>query len=115
MTGVAVLGLAVNIFVALRLRKDSQDNINVRSAFWHAAGDALASVGVIIGGIIIAVTGLNIVDPIVSALIAVIIVLAGWDIFRDGLHVLLEAAPGHLETSGVSRSHCAPAGGTGGA
>ncbi len=104
MTGVALLGLAVNIFVALRLHQDSHSNINVRSAFWHAAGDALASVGVIAGGIIIAVTGLNIVDPIISVVIAVIVVWAAWDIFRDGLGVLLEAAPGHVDARKVRRS-----------
>jgi cobalt-zinc-cadmium efflux system protein len=104
MTAVAVVGLAVNVFVAFRLRADSRENINVRSAFWHAAGDALASLGVIIGGVIITLTGLNVVDPIISVLIAVIVVLAAWDIFRDGLHVLLEAAPGHLEVESVSRS-----------
>ncbi len=104
MSIIAVIGLAVNVFVALRLRSESHSNLNVRSAFWHAAGDALASVGVIAGGIIIALTGLNIVDPIVSVLISVIIVLAAWDIFRDGLRVLLEAAPRHLNTGAVSRS-----------
>ncbi len=104
MAGVAVLGLAVNIFVALRLRQDSRANINVRSAFWHAAGDALASVGVIVGGIVIAITGLNIVDPIISVIIAVIVVWAAWDIFRDGLRVLLEAAPRHLSVRAISRS-----------
>jgi cobalt-zinc-cadmium efflux system protein len=104
MTLVACIGLAVNVFVALRLRAESHTNLNVRSAFWHATGDAMASIGVIAGGIIIALTGLNIADPIVSVLISVIIVLAAWDIFRDGLHVLLEAAPGHLDTNTVSRS-----------
>jgi cobalt-zinc-cadmium efflux system protein len=94
---VAVAGLAVNIFVALWLRKDSRENINVRSAFWHAAGDALASVGVIAGGIIIATTGLNIVDPIIAILIGLIIVSAAWGIIREGLRVLLEAAPSHIE------------------
>jgi cobalt-zinc-cadmium efflux system protein len=104
MTTVAVAGLAINIFVALRLRTESRLNINIRSAFWHASGDALASIGVIIGGLIIAFTGLNIVDPIISTVIAVIIVFAGWDIFRDGLRVLLEAVPQHLEIQSVQDS-----------
>jgi cobalt-zinc-cadmium efflux system protein len=69
----------------------------VRSAFWHALGDALASVGVIVGGAIIAFSRLYIIDPIVGALIGLIIVAAAWDIFRDGLRVLLEAKPAHLD------------------
>ena len=104
MTWVALLGLAVNVFVATRLRSESHGNLNVRSAFWHAAGDALASVGVIVGGIIIGATRLYIVDPIISVLIALIIVFAAWDIFRDGLRVLLEAVPGHLDVGNVSLS-----------
>jgi cobalt-zinc-cadmium efflux system protein len=98
MTVVAVVGLAVNVFVALWLRGESRANLNVKSAFWHAASDALSSVGVIMGGVIIAVTGLNVVDPIVSLVISLIIVVAAWDIFRDGLRVLLEAVPSHIDT-----------------
>jgi len=94
---VAAAGLAVNIFVAFWLREERKENLNVRSAFLHAAGDALASVGVIIGGIIIAFTGLNIVDPIVGAIIGLVIVSAAWGIFKDGLRVLLEATPSHVE------------------
>jgi cobalt-zinc-cadmium efflux system protein len=94
---VATAGLAVNVFVASWLRKERIDNINVRSAFWHAAGDALASVGVIIGGIIITLTGFNIVDPIMGAGIGLVLVGAAWGILKDGLRVLLEATPSHVE------------------
>lgn len=94
---VAAAGLAVNIFVAFWLREERKENLNVRSAFLHAAGDALASVGVIIGGIIIAFTGLDIVDPIVGAIIGLVIVSAAWGILKDGLRVLLEAVPSHVK------------------
>jgi cobalt-zinc-cadmium efflux system protein len=94
---VAAAGLAVNLFVALWLREERGENLNVRSAFWHAAGDALASVGVIIGGVIITLTGLNIVDPIIGAVIGLIIVAAAWGILKDGLRVLLEASPSHVD------------------
>jgi cobalt-zinc-cadmium efflux system protein len=94
---VATLGLAVNIFVASWLREERIDNINVRSAFLHAAGDALASGGVIVGGIIITITGFNLVDPIIGAVIGLVIVGAAWGILKDGLRVLLEATPSHVE------------------
>lgn len=93
MLAAAIVGLSVNIFVAFWLRKEQQSNLNVRSAFWHALGDALASIGVIIGGIIILLTGWFLVDPIISVLIGFIIVLAAWRIFKEGLRVLLEATP----------------------
>jgi cobalt-zinc-cadmium efflux system protein len=93
---VATLGLAVNAFVAFWLRREQQNNLNVRSAFWHALGDALASIGVIIGGVIMLLTGWFLVDPIISVLIGFVIILAAWRILREGLRVLLEATPGHV-------------------
>lgn len=94
---VAAAGLAVNLFVAFWLREERAENLNVRSAFLHAAGDALASVGVIAGGAIIAITGQNIVDPIIGAVIGFIIVGTAWGILKDGLRVLLEAVPSHVK------------------
>ena len=98
---VAAAGLAVNLFVALWLKEERSENINVRSAFWHAAGDALASIGVIAGGIIITITGLNIVDPIIGVLIGLIIVIGAIGIYRDGLRVLLEAAPVNVKVDAM--------------
>jgi cobalt-zinc-cadmium efflux system protein len=93
MLPIAMVGLAVNLFVAFWLRKEQRSNLNVRSAFWHAMGDALASIGVILGGIVILLTGWFVVDPIISVLIGLIIILAAWRILKEGLRVLLEATP----------------------
>jgi cobalt-zinc-cadmium efflux system protein len=98
---VAAAGLAVNLFVAFWLKEERGENINVRSAFWHAAGDALASIGVITGGIIITLTGLNIVDPIIGAIIGLIVIAGAVGIFRDGLRVLLEAVPAHIKVDSL--------------
>ena len=97
MLGAAVVGLSVNIFIAFWLRKEQQINLNVRSAFWHVMGDALASVGVIIGAIIIMLTGWFVVDPLISVLIGFIITLAAWRILKEGLKVLLEATPHQVD------------------
>ena len=97
MLSVAIVGLVVNAFVAFWLRREQQSNINVRSAFWHAIGDALASVGVIIGGIIMLFTGWFLVDPIVSVLISCAITLAAWRILKEGFQVLLEAIPQNMD------------------
>ncbi len=97
MLTVATVGLSVNLFVAFWLRKEQRGNLNVRSAFWHALGDALASIGVIIGGIIILLTGWFVVDPIISVLVGLIIILAAWRIFKEGLRVLLEAMPRQID------------------
>ena len=95
----ALLGLGVNIFVAFWLRQEQRSNLNVRSAFWHALGDALASIGVIIGAVIIMLTGLFLVDPLVSVLIGLIIALSAWRILKEGFKVLLEATPHQVDVT----------------
>ena len=99
MLPVAIVGLSVNIFVVFWLRKEQRNNLNVRSAFWHALGDALASIGVIIGGAIMLLTGWFIVDPIISVLIGGIITLSAWRILKEGLKVLLEATPQQVDVT----------------
>jgi cobalt-zinc-cadmium efflux system protein len=94
---VATLGLAVNLFVASWLRREQKTNLNIRSAFWHALGDALASIGVIAGGLIIMLTGWLAADIAISIFIGLIILLAAWQILREGFHVLLEATPRQID------------------
>jgi cobalt-zinc-cadmium efflux system protein len=98
---IAVIGLLANVLVALWLRKDREHSINIRSAFWHAAGDALASVGVIIGALVIMFTGLYVVDAIVSILISVIILISAFGIFREGFRIILEGVPHDINVNDV--------------
>jgi len=93
MLSVAIIGLSVNLFVAFWLRREQRENLNVRSAFWHVLGDALASIGVIIGAIIIMVTDWFIIDPMISGVIGIIILFSAWRILKEGLEVILEATP----------------------
>ena len=104
MLAVAVVGLAANIFVAAWLHREQGRSINIKSAFWHALGDALASVGVIAGAIIIMLTKLFWVDAVVSVLISLIILFAAWSIFREGLRILLEAVPADIKVSEVVKA-----------
>lgn len=87
----SLIGLAGNVYVAYHLQHE--ENLNIRSAFIHAAGDALSSVGVLFGAIIIMFTGLYIVDVAVSLLISVIILFSAYTILRGSLSILLESAP----------------------
>ncbi len=101
---IAVIGLGANIFVASWLHKDQKESLNVKSAFWHAIGDALASVGVIAGAIIIMITKLYWVDAAVSVLISVIIIFAAWGIFKEGMNILLEAVPGDISIKEIQKA-----------
>lgn len=93
---VAAAGLIANLVVAFWLREAQKDNLNIKSAFWHVLGDALASVGVIIGALIIMFTGFAAADAIVSVIIALIIAISAWGILSEAVAVLLEATPSHI-------------------
>lgn len=101
MMAIAAIGLAANIFVTAWLRREQRHNINIRSVFWHSFGDALASLGVIVGGLVITFTKEFWVDPLVSVLISLIILFAAWSILRDGVNVILEATPANLNVDNM--------------
>jgi cobalt-zinc-cadmium efflux system protein len=93
MIGIAFVGLIANVIVVFWLRSEQKGNLNVRSAFWHALGDALASIGVIVGGLVIFMTGQYLIDPLVSVIISLIILSSAWKILREGFRVILESTP----------------------
>ena len=101
MVAIAAIGLAVNVSVGVLLAQGHHDNLNVRAAIFHVAGDALGAIGVIVGGILIAFTGAGWIDPVLSLLIAGIIVAGIVRIIREATDVLLESAPGHAEVPAV--------------
>lgn len=96
MFSVAAVGLAANLVVIFWLRGQARHSLNIRSAFLHAGGDALASVGVITGGLIIYFTDRFWLDPLISVIIALIIVAAAWGIVREAINIMVEASPRHL-------------------
>ncbi|MBE0599504.1 MAG: cation transporter [Desulfuromonadales bacterium] len=96
MFSIAIVGLVMNLLAASLLHQHSHDDLNVRSAFLHVLGDAMASVGVIIGGIIMHFTGWYALDAVVSALIVLIIAWGALRILREAGHILLEGVPRHV-------------------
>lgn len=101
---IAVIGFIVNLISALILHGTSKDNLNVKSAFVHMMADTVSSIVIIIGAVIIYVTGWNIVDPILSIGIGVVILSWGWGLFRDSVNILLESTPKGLTTDDVSKT-----------
>ena len=92
---IAVIGLVANLISAVLLSGHS-GSLNVRGAFLHVIGDALSSVGIIIGGVVILFTGWFWVDPLISAGIGIIIVFGAYNLVRESVDILLEATPGHI-------------------
>ncbi|HOW27458.1 MAG TPA: cation diffusion facilitator family transporter [Elusimicrobiota bacterium] len=101
---VAVSGLLVNLVIAWKLHSFSHGDINVRGAFLHVIGDTLASVGVVVGGMIVHWSRLWIVDPLVGIFIAGLILVNGVRLIKDSVHILLEGVPDHLRLDDVVES-----------
>ena len=101
---IAVIGLVVNIIVALVLREHDHEDLNTRAAFLHVLGDALASVGVIGAGIAIYFTGLLWIDPLVSVLISVLILFSSGRLLKETVHILAEGMPEGMTASGVAET-----------
>ncbi len=104
MVAVAAAGLVLNTGIMLALRSASRNDINIRSAFVHMLGDALGSVAIIAGALVIRYTGIVRVDPLLSILIGVLIVWSAWDIIRESLNILLEGLPRGIRLQDVTCS-----------
>jgi len=98
---IAGVGLITNLIAAGALHSHSHDDLNVRSAFLHLVGDAAASVGVIVGGIIMYFTNWYVLDAIISVGIGFVIFWGSWRVMRESVHILLEGVPRGIEVSEV--------------
>jgi cobalt-zinc-cadmium efflux system protein len=94
---VAAAGLVVNVIAFAVLHGGDRDNLNIRGAALHVAGDLLGSVAAIVAAIIIIYTGWMAIDPILSIAVAFLILKSAWALVRQSGHVLLEGAPAWLD------------------
>ena len=101
MIAVAAAAIVINLAVGLWLQKGSKDDLNIRSAYLHMMGDALSAFGVVIAGILVATLGLSLADPIVSLLIAVLILYSSYGVLRESATVLLEGTPAGMDMPAV--------------
>ena len=99
---VAALGLILNVGIMWGLHRDKEHDLNVRAAWLHMLGDALGSVGIIIGAGLIHYTGWQIIDPILSIAIGILIVWTAWDVIKDSLNILLEGLPRGIRLHSVT-------------
>lgn len=100
---VAAMAVVLNGVIVLGLHRGRSD-INVKAAYIHMLGDAAASVAIIAGAIVIRFTGWRRIDPLLSVLIAAMIVWTAWDIIRESLNVLLEGLPRGMSLLEITRT-----------
>ena len=96
---IAAAGLVVNIISFAVLHSGDQENLNIRGAALHVAGDLLGSVAAIVAAIIIIYTGWTLIDPILSVAVAMLILRSAWSLVKRSAHVLLEGAPDWLDVA----------------
>ncbi|AIQ44791.1 cation transporter [Paenibacillus sp. FSL R7-0273] len=100
---IAAVGLLANLLSAWSLmRKGSgHDNINIRSAYLHIISDALGSVGALLAGLIMSLFSWYLADPIISVVVALLILRSAWGVVKQAFHILMEGAPDSVDTAAV--------------
>jgi len=101
---VAVIGLGVNIAGAWVLWSGNRTDGNLRGAWLHVVGDLLGSIGAIAAAIGIMLTGWSILDPLLSVLVALLIVRSAWSLVRESIHILLQVVPHGVDVRAVEES-----------
>lgn len=104
MLGTAVAGLLVNFLVAVILLRGERSNLNLRAALAHVLTDALGSVGAILAAFAVMFMHENRADPLLSALISVLVMYSGWRVLRETAGILLEGVPPHLDVAAIERT-----------
>jgi cobalt-zinc-cadmium efflux system protein len=97
----ALIGIAINAYVVVGLRGDVH-SLNMRAALIHVVGDIGASLGVVIAGLVILLTGWLYIDPLLSLAIAVLIAFSAWRIVRETVNLLLEGTPREIDLAAVT-------------
>lgn len=100
----AGIGILINGFTAFMLMKQQKHDINTRGAFLHMVADTLVSVGVVISGIVITVTGWNIIDPIISLIIAFVILISTWNLLSESLKMSIDAVPENINIEELKKT-----------
>jgi len=102
MLWVALGAVVLNGGVMVGIQRSGDKSVNLRGAYIHMLGDLLGAIGIIAGSLLIRFTGWTRADPVLSAIIAVLIVWTAWDIIRESLNILLEGKPRGMELDAVT-------------
>ncbi len=101
---IASVGLAANLFSLYFLHHSSKENLNVRSAYLHVITDSLGSVGAMIAGAVISLTGYREIDPLITVILSGMMCWSSWQLIREAVEILLERSPSHLRMNEIEAS-----------
>lgn len=97
----AAVGVAVNFAAAWLLMRDKDRDLNIRGAYLHMVLDALVSVGVVVSGVVISLTGWNIVDPLIGMAVAAVIIYSSWHLLTESLRLAMDGVPSGIDIGKV--------------
>ena len=101
MVVVALTAIVVNVWISVRLHRGAKHDMNIRSAYLHMVGDAVSALGVVLAGVLVLITQSTLADPVVSLMIAALILYSSYDVLRESTTVLLEGTPTSMDMPGV--------------
>ena len=101
MVVVALTAIVVNVWISVRLHRGAKHDMNIRSAYLHMVGDAVSALGVVLAGVLVLITQSTLADPVVSLMIAALILYSSYDVLRQSTTVLLEGTPTSMDMPGV--------------
>ena len=99
----AAVGIVINGLTAWALSRQQQHDINTRGAFLHMLADTLVSVGVVVSGVVINLTGWTLVDPIIGLVIAVVILISTWSLLSESLRMSTDAVPEGFDVDEIKK------------
>ena len=101
---IAAIGIVINSVSAFMFFRDKESDINVKAAFLHLASDALVSLGLVVGGIIIYYTHLFWIDPLLSIIICLVIIASTWSLLKDSVRLSLDGVPTNVDLHEVKET-----------
>lgn len=98
---VAGIGIIINFVTAILFLKNKEHDLNIKSAYLHMMADALVSAGIMIGGIVIYYTQLYWIDPVISLVIVIVILITTWALLKESLRLTLDAVPKNIDINEI--------------
>jgi cobalt-zinc-cadmium efflux system protein len=100
---VAAIGVVINTATALLFMSGQKHDLNIRGAFLHMMADAGVSLGVVVAGLIMMVKGWVLIDPIISLVIVIVILIGTWSLLRDSMNLALDSVPDDIDIVGIKK------------
>ncbi len=98
---VAGIGIVINFVTAILFLKNKEHDLNVKSAYMHMMADALVSAGIMVGGIVIYYTHLYWIDPVLSIIIVIVILIGTWGLLKESLKLSLDGVPKDIDIQDI--------------